>query len=94
MRDELLSLLRCPINYRTSFSGYVTNGYWFHTQSRKKNLQTQNSGVFVLGNIGAGMENIDYYGVLTEVVRLEYMRGNHVVLFRLIGGMYTMLVEG
>ena len=80
--DELLSLSRCPTNYGTSFSGYITNGYRFHTQSREKNLQTQNSGVFVLGNMGAGTENIDYYGVLTEVVRLEYMGGNHVVLFR------------
>ena len=63
MRDELLSLLHCPTNYRTSFSGYVTNGYRFHTHSRKKNLQTQNSGVFVLGNMGAGTENKDYYGI-------------------------------
>ena len=94
MRDELLSLLRCPINYRTSFSGYVTNGYWFHTQSRKKNLQTQNSGLFVLGNMGAGMENIDYYDILTRSLGWNIWEAIMSCYFDVIGGMCMILVEG
>ena len=32
--EELLSLLRGPSEYVTSFSGYIINGYRFHTQDR------------------------------------------------------------
>ena len=80
--DELLSLSRGPSDYATSFSGYITNGYRFHTHDRDKNLRTQNSGVFVVGNIGDGSNNIDYYGILNEIIILEYLGGNYVALFR------------
>ena len=82
MGDELLSLSRRPTNYTMCFSGYITNGYRFHTLTREKNLQSQNSGVFVVGNTGVGATDIDYYGVLTDVIMLEYLGGNRVVLFR------------
>ena len=82
MGEELLSLSRCPTNYTMCFSGYITNGYRFHTLTREKNLQSQNSGVFVVGNTGDETTNIDYYGVLTDVIMLEYLGGNRVVLFR------------
>ena len=80
--DELLSLSRGPSDYATSFSGCITNGYSFHTNDRDKNLRTQNSGVFVVGNIGDGSNNIDYYGILNEIIILEYLGGNYVALFR------------
>jgi len=78
--DELLS--RAATAYVTSFTGCITNGYGFHTQRHERKLQTQNSGVFVLGNVGAGKENIDYCGVLTDVIRSEYIGSNHVVFFQ------------
>lgn len=79
--EELLSLARGPIQYVRSFSGYVTNGYRFHTSQRDTNRRTQNSGVVVLGETGNGSEAIDFYGVLRDVVRLEYLGGNYVVFF-------------
>lgn len=94
MGDQLLSLSHHPTTYGTSFTGYTTNGYRFHSQSREKKLQTQNSGVFVHGNIGARTENIDYYGVLTDVIRLEYMGAIMLCYFVVISGMSTMWVEG
>ena len=51
--------------------------------------------MFVLGNMGAGTENIDYHGFLTEVVRLEYIwEAIMSCCFDVIGGMCMMLVEG
>ena len=80
--EDLLSLARGPTQYVTSFSGYIVNGYRFHTEEREKNFITQNSGVVVIGNTGQGDENIDYYGVLTDVLQLQYLGGKRVVLFR------------
>ena len=80
--DEVLSLSRGPSDYATSFRGYITNGYRFHTHDRDKNLRTQNSGVFVVGNIGDGSNNIDYYGILNEIIILEYHGGTYIALFR------------
>lgn len=80
--DNLLSLSRGPTQYVTSFSGYIVNGYRFHIQNREKTLRTQNSGVVVIGNMGDTDDNIDYYGVLTEIIELQYLGGNRVVLFR------------
>ena len=35
----------------------------------------------VIGNIGQRDENIDYYGILTDVLELQYLGGKRVVLF-------------
>jgi len=57
MKNELLSLSRHPTTHATCFTGYITNGDRFHSESRENNLQTQNSVVFVLDNIEAGTKN-------------------------------------
>lgn len=80
--DEMLSLARGPIPYVKSFSGYITNGFRFHTIDRDKCMTTQNSGVLVVGNAGDGSGDIEYYGELIDVVMLEYLGGNHIVFFR------------
>ncbi|CAH9070085.1 unnamed protein product, partial [Cuscuta europaea] len=79
---NLLTLSRGPTRYVTSCSGYIVNGYRFHIQSRERTLRTQNSGVVVMGNSGNGHENIDYYGVVIEILEMQYHEGNRVVLFR------------
>ena len=80
--EDLLSLARGPTQYVTSFSGYIVNGYRFHTEERDKSFVTQNSGVVVIGNTGQRDENMDYYGILTDVLELQYLGGKRVVLFR------------
>lgn len=80
--EDLLSLSRGPTQYVTSFSGYVVNGYRFRIENRDQNLRTQNSGVVVIGNTGTANENIDYYGVVTDIIEIQYVGGNRVVLFR------------
>ncbi|XP_057246859.1 uncharacterized protein LOC125499462 [Beta vulgaris subsp. vulgaris] len=59
---------------------------WFRKKvsyiTRDRNLRTQNSGVVVLGDTGEEKEALDFYGALTEVIRVEYLGGNYVVFFR------------
>ena len=54
----------------TSYEGYVINGFRFHTRRRQRNRKTQNSGVVVEGGTENGKK--DFYGVLKEVIMLEY----------------------
>lgn len=79
---HLLSLSRGPTQYVTSYTGYVVNGYRFRIENRDQTLRTQNSGVVVIGNIGNEDENIDYYGVVMDILELKYLGGNRIVLFR------------
>ncbi|WVZ49928.1 hypothetical protein U9M48_001243 [Paspalum notatum var. saurae] len=63
---------RCGVRY----SGYVINGFRFHTMSREAARLTQNSGVV---NIADG--GINYYGRLSDIIELSY--GDYkVVLFK------------
>ncbi len=81
MMGALLSLSCDPNRYVTSFNGYIVNGYRFHIESHDNGLRTQNSGIVVFGDIGDEVENIDYYGVLTEIIQLQYLGGRRVVLY-------------
>lgn len=56
----------------------MVNGYRFHTQSREKDRNTQNSGVVVTGEHGNNI--IDFYGVLKDVMEVEYLGANKKVL--------------
>ena len=64
----------------TCYDGYVMNGYRFHTKARSKTLNTQNCGVAVKGDPQS--EGKDYFGVLLEIIELEYDSCHKVVLFR------------
>lgn len=88
--EDLFSLARGLTQYVMSFSGYIINGYRFHIEEQEKSFITQNSGVVVIGNTGQGDENIDYYGVLTDVLKLQYLVGKRVVS----GSMYMTKLEG
>ncbi|CAA0828761.1 Unknown protein [Striga hermonthica] len=65
-----------------TYNGYFVNGYKFHTHSNGVNKATQNSGVCVLGSCYNEFE-VDYYGILTEILELEYIGSNNrVTLFK------------
>ncbi|KAK4706978.1 hypothetical protein R3W88_033450 [Solanum pinnatisectum] len=51
---------------------YNVNGFKFATEKYSKNKKTNNSGVWVKGDDGNQNENIDYFGVLHEILELEY----------------------
>ncbi|WMV45175.1 hypothetical protein MTR67_038560 [Solanum verrucosum] len=61
-------------------SKYFINGYKFHTEEWSKGKKTNNSGVWVKGE-----GDINYYGVLQEIIELEYIVGwpkKKLVIFR------------
>ncbi|XP_049403003.1 uncharacterized protein LOC125866713 [Solanum stenotomum] len=61
-------------------SKYFINGYKFHTEEWSKGKKTNNSGVWVKGE-----GDIDYYGVLQEIIELDYVVGwpkKKLVIFR------------
>ena len=78
--EELVSLARDPLKGVQRFKGYVINGFRFHTKELEAKRSKQNSGVLVKGV----MENkyIDYYGVLTEIIELQYVKDKRIVLFK------------
>lgn len=53
------------------YSGYIVNGYRFHTVTHGTHMSTENSGVCVKGT-DYSIDEYDYYGRLEDVVELEY----------------------
>nr|XP_043616177.1 uncharacterized protein LOC122588102 [Erigeron canadensis] len=85
--EEIKWLARGPHSFVKRFSGYLVKGYRFHTKEHEKSLKTQNSGVVVTvvdGGCAGGSTPgvINYYGVLTDIVELNYSSKIRVVLFR------------
>ncbi|KAH0742801.1 hypothetical protein KY290_030794 [Solanum tuberosum] len=74
------SLVRGPFDGVQRFKGYEINGFRFHTKLLEEKRKTQNSGVLVRGVVNG--QNINYYGVLTEIVELQYFGGKRIVLFK------------
>lgn len=62
------------------FGGYLANGFRFHTSDIEKKRKNQNSGVMVKGIVES--KDIDYYGVLNDIISLQYLDGKRVILFR------------
>ncbi|WMV07906.1 hypothetical protein MTR67_001291 [Solanum verrucosum] len=78
---ELHVLLNCPevqpfLDYFVSQYGHdqVLSSFitWYTNWKYSKNKKTNNSGVWVKGDNGNQNENVDYFGVLQEIVELEY----------------------
>ncbi|XP_070011781.1 uncharacterized protein [Nicotiana sylvestris] len=68
----------------TTMSKYTVNGYKFHTEDCSKHKNNNNSGVWVQGGDGNQDGDIDYYGVLKEIIELEYIGWPYkkLILFR------------
>ncbi|KAL3513704.1 hypothetical protein ACH5RR_026421 [Cinchona calisaya] len=56
----------------------MVNGYRFHTTSKEKCRKTQNSGVVVKGEHGNNI--VDFFGVLEDIIEVEYLVGKKKVL--------------
>ncbi|XP_062156838.1 uncharacterized protein LOC133864501 isoform X3 [Alnus glutinosa] len=72
--------LACGPNYLVrSYKGCIVNGVRFHTTECEQTRTTQNSGIVVRGEHGTS--NIEFYGVLRNILELRYPGPNHVYLF-------------
>ncbi|XP_050887893.1 uncharacterized protein LOC127093034 [Lathyrus oleraceus] len=89
--ENLRKLSRGPNEIARCFSGYVINGYMFHTKQRNAKRKTQNSGV-TLAAITESFsstkdenpitQSITYYGLITEIIEVDYYGKLKFVLFR------------
>lgn len=79
--DDLFSLA-CGPDFRVrKYSSCIVNGVRFNTVDRDKNKRTQNSGVMSQGKCNNMV--IDFYGILKEIIQLEYSGDKRsVVLFK------------
>ncbi|KAK5842882.1 hypothetical protein PVK06_005298 [Gossypium arboreum] len=73
------------------YSGLIMNGFRFHTKYRERLRRTQNCGVVVNSLITSYASardsnpvegNVEYYGLLNDIIELDYYGKWKVVLFR------------
>lgn len=88
---QLKALARGPLYGAKTYTGYKANGFIFHTKERSVMRSFDNSGVLCKADTtcyASTSDNnpiegaIDYYGVLREVVELQYLGHLSVVLFK------------
>ncbi|KAJ9539492.1 hypothetical protein OSB04_032225 [Centaurea solstitialis] len=70
--EQLKSLARKPGRFALSHPGYFVNGYKFHTVTHGAGRVTHNSGVCVRGSSYGESDESDYYGMLDDVLEVEY----------------------
>jgi len=61
-----------PLTIVQPFNGYKVHGIRFHTRARSARKKTYSCGVLVKGTTSGAAGGVDYYGVLDEVLRVEY----------------------
>jgi hypothetical protein len=89
--NNLKTLSRGPTKIARSFSGYVINGYKFHPKQRDARHKTQNSSVTLAAitksfsttkDENPTTQSITYYGLITQIVEVDYYGKLRLVLFR------------
>ncbi|CAA0828030.1 Unknown protein [Striga hermonthica] len=80
VNENLLHLAYGPDKRVTRYEACIVSGLRFHTKQREVSKRTQNSGVMVKGEEASGLR--DYYGVLTDIIKLDYLGNHEVVLFK------------
>ncbi|GAU46340.1 hypothetical protein TSUD_401990 [Trifolium subterraneum] len=88
---HLKALSRGPNTVAKRFSGYVINGYRFHTMKRDARRKTQNSGVTLVSLTESFASSKDenpktslvtYYGAINDIIELDYYGQVKFVLFK------------
>ena len=77
MTDELFALATGSMPTALSYSACAVNGVKYVCRERDANRKTQNSGVFVPGS-----EATPFYGVLEEVLVIQYVYGCNAIIMR------------
>ncbi|XP_074323738.1 uncharacterized protein LOC141660649 [Apium graveolens] len=88
---ELEVLAMGPNQLAKKYSGYVLNGYRFHTKYRDAKCTTQNSGVFLTAlttSFASSKDqnplfgDVNYYGAIEEIFEVDYWGEFSVVVFK------------
>ncbi|KAK1415823.1 hypothetical protein QVD17_31611 [Tagetes erecta] len=88
--EDLRNLASGPAEFVKKYKGFIINGFRFHTKSLEENRKTQNSGVMLdamTNSFSSARDNnpivgdVTYFGVLNDIIELEYAVDRKVVLF-------------
>ena len=89
--EEIKILAKGPMMSARKYNSYSINGFCFHTKSYDEGRPIQNSGVAVVAeattfeggnNNDVIIRNNIYYGVIKEILELNYNHKGSVVLFK------------
>lgn len=98
---QLKSLSQGPLYGVKSYSGFTCSGVTYHSKDRSMRRSFENSGILCKADTtcySSRLDNnpisgeIDYYGVLREVIELSYMDDLRVFLFNC--SWYNVLAQG
>ncbi|XP_035843728.1 uncharacterized protein LOC110929331 isoform X4 [Helianthus annuus] len=88
--EDLRNLASGPAEFVKKYKGFIINGFRFHTKDLEQNRKTQNSGVMLeamTNSFSSAKDNnpimgdVTYYGILNDIIELEYAVDRKVVLF-------------
>ncbi|XP_010681270.2 uncharacterized protein LOC104896251 [Beta vulgaris subsp. vulgaris] len=88
---QLFWLAKGPNTKARRYMGYFVNGYRFCTKGRDSRIKTQNSGVTLIATTSSFAssrdqnpvdEDVTYYGVIEEIIELDFWSQFSVVLFK------------
>ncbi|XP_071709264.1 uncharacterized protein [Rutidosis leptorrhynchoides] len=88
--SDIETLAKGPNEVVNKYKGYIINGFRFHIKDVEKNRTTQNSGVILqalTSSLSSARDNdpivgdVTYYGVLKDIIELQYGDEKKVVLF-------------
>ncbi|KAK6786438.1 hypothetical protein RDI58_014963 [Solanum bulbocastanum] len=73
-----------PESQVLTMNKYCANGFKFQTEEVSRNKKTNNSGVYIQGDIDGTGQIIEYYGVIQEIIEVRYSGWpkKKIVLFR------------
>ena len=78
---EALYALTCGPDVEVKkYDPCIVNGVRFYTKDRDSRHKSQNSGLMVEGNHGDNV--IDFYRVVTDIFKLDYLKQRRVVHFK------------
>ena len=85
--EEIQILASGPFIAAKTYSSYTINGVNFHTRSYDDGRRSQSSGVALVAQTSTNAENLIvgskiYYGVITEILELNYNNKGSIVLFK------------
>lgn len=89
--DQLLYLASGLDMRAYRYKSILINGWRFNTKDRELQLKSQNSEILVKGDETKG--NLDYFGELMDIIKLNYQGEIVSFYLKLTGGMCIIKVD-